>query len=220
MAKYRGSRGSLSQGGVIVGSAFTKGTRAQGQTSHTFDGNGATLNGVVRPGDRFTVAGDAQQYTVVTGGVIGAGVANEVVVTFTPAIVPGGGWADNAAVTFVSNSMSQIRAFEVELERPYIEGTVMGDNGQTGTLDIPRARGRITALLDYADLKQKALIDQVKSGTDEVALALTLVISSGKHIWLDAFCPRARVNAQIGQLIPVEFDFQSEGGLSTSFNWN
>jgi len=216
MAKYRGIKGKAVLGGVVVGTPLVQGAVAQSATSATIDGAG--FNGVVRPGDTFTVAGDAQVYTVQTGGVVGDPTPNQVAVTFTPGVVPGGGWADNSAVTFASNSVAQVKDWQATVSRPVLEVTTMGDEARSITLDTPDWKGRIMALLDYGDAKQQAFIDAVNTNDDPTALAVALVAADGKLFWGDLLPLNARIRAQRGALFEVEFDFQGEGALTP--NWN
>lgn len=214
-APYRGVKGKAALGGVTTGSPLVQGATAQGASAATFDG--AALEGVVRPGDQFTVAGDGQTYTVVTGGVVGAVTAHEVDVTFTPNVQVAGGWADNAAVTLASNSIAQVTAWEATPSRPVIEHTTMGDAGKRITLDVPGWAGRVTVQMDYGDTKQKAFIDAVNSNADATALAVMLVVSSAKQCWGDLMPTNAKITGQRGALFMVEFDFEGEGALTP--NW-
>jgi len=122
MAKYRGSQGNAVFGGVLVGSPLVQGAVAQGASAATFDGS--PLTGTILPGDKFTVAGDVTEYTIVTGGEVAS---NQLAVTFGPTVQDAGGWADNAAVSFVSNSVANVREWEATPSRPIIEATVMTD---------------------------------------------------------------------------------------------
>src|SRR5690606_4536709 len=119
-------------------SPLVNGAVAAGQTSASIDGS--SLTGVIRPGDKFTVAGQATEHTIVTGGVVSDGTANEIPVTFTPA-VPSGGWANNAVVTFVSNSIAQVKEWQADVSRPVLDPTVMGDVADRVDLDIPQWSG-------------------------------------------------------------------------------
>lgn len=221
MSEFRGIKGKAALGGVIAGSPLVKGAVAQGQAAATFDG--AAFNGVIRPGDTFTVAGDAQTYTIVTGGVVGATTANERSVTFTPNVQPGGGWADNAAVTFVSNSVAQVKAWEAVPSRPVIEKTTMGDIARRITLDVPMWRGTVRVTMDYGDTKQAAFVDAVLTNNDASALAVALVVASTastgpKQFWGDIMPQNAKVTGQRGALFEIEFSFEGEGALTP--NWN
>lgn len=218
MSTYRGTDGFLALGGAIDGSVYIKGAVAEDETSATIDGNGAALEGVVRPGDEFTVAGDAQDpYTIVTGGVIGASVANELDITFSPDVQEATGWDDNAAATFVANSIAQITQWSLDSDRDVLDTTVMGSTGKEKTLDLPDWRGRATALLDYGDAYQAEFIDQAKANAIPTALALTLGIIEGRQFWGDVLAQGFSVTGQQGQIFTVEFSFEGTGALAA--NW-
>lgn len=219
MATHRGSDGFLSLGGARKGSAYVKGAVAQGVSSLTLDGNGAALSGVIMPGDTFTVAGDAQEYTVVSGGVIGSSVASELAgVTFTPTVVPGGGWADNAAITFASNSVGETRKWETNATRAVLDDTVMGDTAETARLDILKWVGKAECLLDKGDTKQNLLINAVLSGTATGQYGLMLGLGSGKALWGDIVANNFAIVSQRGALVTVAFTFEGTGAVSVDWN--
>lgn len=206
MSRYRGSKGRFAVGGVIVGTPLVQGAVAQGAGAATFDAT--SLTGVVQPGDTFTVAGDPQTYTIVTGGVIAS---NEVAVTFTPTVQVVGGWADNALVTPAVNSMGHVKEWEATLARPWMDGTCMGDEAQTGDLDIPMSEGRAMVLLDYADTKQAAVVDQARENADSAALALALVVATGKFLYVDALMSSIRVRSERGNYVEAEVQWRGQG---------
>lgn len=216
MTRFRGVKGRAALGGAFTGSPLIQGAVAQGVGAATIDG--AALNGVIRPGDKFTVAGDAQEYTIVTGGVIGSVTPNELAISFTPNVVPGGGWADNAAVSFTSNSVAQVKEWSLNPSRPFLDGVCMGDEAQVGDLDQPKATGRIKVLFDYGDTKQKAYVDELLSNNAATALALTLVVAPGKQFWGDTRVVSGAVTSRRGAYVEADLVFESEGAWGA--NWN
>lgn len=82
--------------GTLTGSPLINGAVAADATTMSIDAG--ALTGTVVEGDIFTVAGDTQQYVVVTGGTAAANALAGI--TFQPPCVAG--FADNAAVTFVA----------------------------------------------------------------------------------------------------------------------
>lgn len=216
MSRYRGVKGKAALGGVVTGSPLVQDAVAQGASGATFDGSG--FNGVVRPGDVFTVAGDEQEYTVVSGGVVGATTPNELDLTFAPTVQPAEGWDDNAAVTFQSNSIAQVLAWEATPSRPIIETTTMGQEARRITLDVPGWRGRVRVQLDYGDAAQKDLVDAIKSNDAVPPVAVVLVAADDKQFWGDLEPVNARVGAQRGALVEADFEFEGEGALA--INWS
>lgn len=213
MSKYRGSQGNAVFGGILVGSPLVQGAVAQGATSATFDG--VSLTGTVLPGDKFTVAGDAQEYEIVTGGEVSG---NQIAVTFTPSVQEAAGWADNAAVTFVSNSVANVREWEATPSRPIIEATVMTDEAERRDLDVPKWSGRAVVFLDYGDAKQKAFIDQVTSNDPVSPISVTLVVAEAKNLWGTLVPANAGVTQRRGAYFEVTFDFEGEGVLNPDWN--
>lgn len=215
MAKYRGSKGNAVLGGILVGSPLVQGAVAQAATAATIDGS--PLTGVIRPGDTFTVAGDAQTYTIVTGGLVASGTPNEIPITFTPGVVPGGGWADNAAATFAANSIAQVKEWEATPSRVVLDPTVMGDIAQRTDLDLPKWNGRVVVLFDYGDTKQKAYVDRVIADGTSAGMALTLVVSSQRNLWGDIHPTSVQIGGKIGAYYQAVINFEGEGALG--FDW-
>lgn len=215
MSMYRGSQGNAVLGGILVGTPLVQGAVANGASAATFDA--ATLTGVVRPGDTFTVAGDAQEYTIVTGGVVSQGTPNEVDVTFTPTVQAAGGWADNALVSFTNNSIAQVKEWGATPSRPVLDPTVMGDTAQRRDLDIPMWNGRVVVLFDYGDPEQKAYVDEILSNSAPSGLALTLVTYSERNLWGDIVPTSAQITGRLGAYYMATLVFEGEGALA--FDW-
>ncbi len=216
MSTFRGLDGAVSLGGVIsAGSPLVQGAVAQGASSATFDGS--PLRGVILPGDKFTVAGDAQQYTIVTGGAIGAVTPNQIAISFTPNVVPGGGWADNAAVTFVSNSLAEVTEWSLNAERDLLEDTVMGDIAKTFKAGLNMASGVVTCWLDYGDAEQKKLIDDIKASGSAV-LGLVLITATSKQFWGMVVATGLQVNVDKQTIVSVSFNYQAATPFAV--NWN
>lgn len=209
MAKYRGSQGNAHFGGAVQGTPLVQGAVAQGATAATFDA--ASLTGTILPGDVFTVAGDAQEYTVVTGG---AAASDELAITFTPAVVPGAGWADNAAVTLASNSVANVVEWEAEVSRPVLEASVMQSAAREIDLDIPGWRGSVVCFLDYGDERHAALIDAAVSNAAADPISVTLSVAPGKNLWGALHPMDLAVVARMGAFFEVSFNFEGEGALA------
>lgn len=220
MSTFRGSKGLLALGGLQSGSPQLKGAVAQGATQATIDGGGSALTGAILDGDEFTVAGDATTYTVTADARIGENTANEVTISFDPAVQVSGGWADNAAVSFVANSIAQVRRWDAETSRPYRRDDTMGDDARTGKLDIPQWTGSAEALLDYADPEQADVIDEIKGNAAPSNFGAYLQVASGpmKGLYGHILPVDASVVAEKGSLVTVEFNFEGEGSLAPDWN--
>lgn len=220
MSAFRGSVGFVAQGGVQDGSPQTDGAVAQGANQATLDGGGGGLTGVILEGDTFTVAGDAQVYTVTSDVVIGASTANEVTVEFTPGVQPSGGWDDNTAVTFSANSVAEVTRWEATPERPYINTTVLGDSARTGTLDIPEWSGSLRMLLDDADDQQSNLLNEVheNGAIQNLGAALVIEESPSKQVYGHIVATSAVVTAERGAMVEVEVSFNGEDAVAIDWN--
>lgn len=220
MTAFRGSKGFVAQGGVQSGSPQTKGTVAQGASTATLDGGGSALTGVLLEGDTFTVAGDAQVYTIAADAVIGASVANEVSISFTPTVQVAGGWADNAAVTFSANSLASVTRWEATVERPYIDKTVLGDAARTGTLDIPEWSGTIRMLLDDADPEQDNLINEAHQNNAVQNLGVALVVAEGpmKQVYGHIVAPSLTITGERGAMVEAEAQFNGQDAVALDWN--
>lgn len=216
MSTISGNSGLLSLGGYVVGTPLVDGAVGQSATAAIVDG---LTSGVVRPGDDFTVAGDGQTYTVVTGELVGGTSPGEVNITFTPGVVPGGGWANDAAVTFVSNSVAQVKSFEIDAERELLETTVMRDAARTFDAGFNLWTIRFDLLLDPADPEQVALIDGVTSnGGATGEFAMTVVAYDGVHWWGDITVLRGTLNQEIDAMVEFSCEANGRGALGTDFN--
>lgn len=213
MSSYRGTDGAVYHGGVLVGSPLVQGATAQGESTATFDA--ASLSGVVLSGDTFTVAGDGQTYTISATAVAAS---NEIDVSFTPTVQPGGGWSDNAAVTFTANSVANIRAWELDITRPVLDVTVMGDSAVAKDLDIPEWTGSIEALFDYGDTEQAEFVDRVKAGTSSTAVGFLVRTAASKNLYGTAQPSGAVVTSERGAIVGVRFNVAGSGALGVDWN--
>jgi hypothetical protein len=213
MSKFRGSKGFVALGGIVTGTALLNGAKAQGQLTANIDG--APLTGVILKGDKFTVAGDAQIYTIGVDVLI---TANAAAIAFTPAVVPGGGWADNAVITFASNSLAQVRSFDVNISRPPIDTTCMGDSAKKTALDTPQMSGSIVCLFDYGDAEQAEAIDEAKADGDIGEIGIVLGYDTDKQIYGHVAVPQVAIRSQRGQM--VEAALSVEGHGSVAVDWD
>lgn len=223
---FQGRRGFVSLGGFINaygGSPLVKGAVAQGGSSLTLDRNGSAIHGAVLPGDKFTVAGQAQQFTVVTGGVF-AGSPNQLAITFTPT-VPAGGLADNAVVTFVNNRLLEARDWSANADRVRIPRDVLGDKSKRYELGQLDWQGRTMAFFDYDDPLQAAVINNT-TADNPTTVGLVLVVQTGstspdtKVLYGVGRVEQFRVESTREALIPVEFDFVGSSAEGLAIDWH
>lgn len=193
MATFRGMDGLFVLGGILDGAPLVNGLLAAGATSMNIDA-APTLKGVVFAGDTFTLAGETGSpvHTVSGGPYVAA--ANAIAgITFTPAIAAGG-VADNAAVTFVSNSVAECRVWNQTSEIAVLAAAAMSDKWRRvrGGMAMWSADAEIH--LDYGDAKQKALIDKLFVATPvSVSAGLVLRVGSSKQFYGGALASGFRI---------------------------
>lgn len=220
MTTYRGMDGFLSFGGVLVATAgpLVNGALIAGATSLNLDGT--NLTGVLVTGDTFTLAGEAGTpvHTVTGGPYVAAG--NAIAgVTFTPAIAAGG-VADNAAISFTTNSVSEARLWNVNASKATLDTTKLGDQWQGNRGGIASWSGSGEAFLDYGDPRQAAMIDRLLSATPSADVPGVLFGTGSRKQWYAAavLTGLTIAGAAVGELFRVTFTFTGSGSLLP--NWN
>ncbi len=212
MSNSRGQDGGLILGGLLVGSPLVNGALNESDTTMSIDA--VSLTGVVIIGDTFTLAGEAGSPThTVTGGPFYVAAANAIAnITFSIGVAAGG-VANNAAVTFASNSVAEIRTWDLSAELEMIDDTVKQDTHRTFKGGLAKWNGSATAWLDYLDTQQAALIDEIATGSPDGTIAgLMFQVDSGKTWYGAAELLNFRVDSPEGTaLVPVSFDFQGSG---------
>jgi hypothetical protein len=217
MANFRGMDGYLSLGGILVASAGPLVNGALIATATTLNLDGTGLTGIVAKGDKFTLAGEAgSPVHTVTGGPFYVAAANAITgLTFTPAIA-GGGVLDNAAITFTSNSVAEMKVETISATQEVLEDTVQGDQWATCVGGLVKWTGSGEAWLDYGDPKQKILIDL--AGTLAQVDAVLFGISQKKQWYASALMSGFSVTSDKGAIVGVSFNFAGNGPLLP--NWN
>ena len=216
MATYRGQDGAVTLGGQLQGSPLVDGAVAQGLA--TFDIDAVSLTGVVLPNDTFTVAGDVQVYTVVSGGIVATNALTGI--TFTPTVVPGGGWSDNAAVTFVHPLMAEVVDWSLDIDRDELETSVKRDAGKTYDVGQIDWRADAAVRFDYDDAEQAQAVDQLLAGTP-TNFGLSLIVEDGKLFTASAWAGRIRVQSSLGGIVSGLITFlPAESGQSLAVDWN
>ena len=212
MSNSRGQDGGLILGGLLVGSPLVAGALIENDVVMSIDA--VSLTGVVIIGDTFTLAGEAGSPThTVTGGPVYVAAANAIAsITFSTGVAAGG-VANNAAVTFASNSVAEIRTWELASELEMIDDTVKGDTHRTFKGGLAKWNGTATALLDYLDTEQASLIDEIANDPPDGTIAgLMFQIASGKTWYGAGELSNFRAESPEGTaLVPVSFDFQGSG---------
>jgi len=217
MATYRGLDGYVATGGVQTGTPTVQGAVAQGASSATIDGGGAALTGVFLAGDTFTVAGDAQVYTISASVRIGATTADQAAITFSPSVQAVGGWADNALATFTSNSMSEVTSWSLTASRDVLEDTSMGDAAKTFVGGQGEWSAEITCWLDYSDPSQAELIDDIKASS-AADVGLVLGASPGKQFYGIAAPTGSNIDAEKSSLVQMTVNLKGAGTLGADWS--
>lgn len=212
MSTTRGQDGGLILGGLLVGSPLVNGALLENDT--TMDIDAVSLTGVVIVGDTFTLAGEAGSPThTVTGGPFYVAAANAIAsITFSTAIAAGG-VANDAAVSFTSNSVAEITAWSITAGLEMIDDTVKEDTHRTFKGGLAIWSGTATAWLDYLDTEQASLIDEIANDPPDGTIAgLMFQISSGKTWYGAAELSNFSTESPEGSALQaVSFDFQGSG---------
>ena len=212
MSNARGQDGGLILGGLLVGSPLVNGALIENDT--TMDIDAVSLTGVVIVGDTFTLSGEAGSPThTVTGGPFYVAAGNAIAsITFSTGVAAGG-VANNAAVSFTSNSVAEIRSWNLTAEIEIIDGTVKGDTHRIFKGGLAKWNGSATAWLDYLDTQQAALIDAIASGSPDGTIAgLMFQVASGQTWYGAAELSSFVTDSPEGSaLVPVTFEFQGSG---------
>lgn len=220
MSSYRALDGFFSFGGKLVASAgpFVNGAKTVGQTSLNLDGT--SLNGVVVAGDKFTIAGESgSPVHTVTGGPFYVAAANAINgLNFTPGIATGG-VADNAAITFTSNSVAECKAYGLRSSVNLLDDSVMGDVWKTFVVEQAEWDGSVDVLLDYGDPVQKLMIDALLASTPApVVPGVLFGVASKKEFYGGCILSGVEIVGQVGALVTAKFSLKGSGAVGTDWN--
>jgi len=212
MSNFEGQSGGLILGGLLVGSPLVDGALNAGET--TMDIDATSLTGVVIIGDTFTLAGESGSPThTVTGGPFYVAAGDAIASITFSTVIAAGGVANDAAVTFASNSVAEIRSWALTTALEMIDDTVKGDTHRTFLGGLATWEGTATAWLDYDDAEQAELIDAIATDPPDGAIAgLMFQVASGKTWYGAAEIQNFRIDSPEGSAVtPVTFDFQGTG---------
>ena len=217
MSNYRGQNGLLILGGELVGAPLLRAAYATSVTTVAVTGGVSTLTGILTVGDIFTVAGNTTEYTL-TGSFYVASTNAVAALVFTPAIVTA--FASNAAVTFESHSVAELKDWSFDSSIDLIDDTVKGDKHRTFKGGVAGHKGTATAWLDGGDEEQAALLAEIAAATpDGTVAALYFNISPGKGFYGAAVLSDFTAGSPEGSaLVPVTFSFQITGPLAKEWN--
>jgi hypothetical protein len=220
MTTYRGLDGFLSIGGILTttaGNVLLNGALIAGAQTLGLDGTG--LQGVVMKGDTFTIAGETgTPVHTVTNGPLTAAAGAVAGVQFTPGIA-GGGAADNAVMTWVSNVVVEARTWNVSAQQETLEDTALGDKWKTFVGGAASWSGQGEANLDYSDARQKTLIDKLLTATPALVVDGVLFGSANNKQWFgSAVLSGIQIAGGVGDLFKITFSFAGSGALLP--NWN
>jgi hypothetical protein len=224
MTTYRGMDGYLAIGGYLVGSGSPaiqlNAGLGSGASSMTLKGGSGVLNGVVAVGDTFVLAGETGTPThTVTGTSTYLAAGNLVSsVTFTPNTAST--VAISSGVTFTSNVIVQMKGWDYDTNVEMLDATYVGLAWRNFVGGVAGWKMKGSALLDYGDLRQKAIIDELIAAVPAPAVNCVVlgVNQTGPKQWFSAaVAQNLAIKSQTGALVTVEFDLTGSGALAT--NW-
>ena len=217
---FQGFNGLLVAGGIQDGAPRLNGALASAAATLALDDNGAgTLTGVILGGDTFTISGEtgSPTHTVTAGATFTIASASCTSITFTPAIATGG-VADNATITFTSNSVAQVTRWDMAVRQPMLDRTTLGDKWRRFKGGLASWTGTAEALLDYADPNQAKLIDRLVTATPaSTPSGMVLRLTTSKQWYGYAYLSRGRVMVQKDALVRIAFDFTGDGTTLPNF---
>lgn len=117
-------------------------------------------------------------------------------------------------------AVGEMLEWEINIARPYIEGTVMGDTAKKGDLDLPGATGRARVKLDYGNAQQASVLDMLVTDADPTPLAALFRASTTgpKQISCNVLPTSAAITARVlGGHIEATINFESDGAISIAW---
>lgn len=126
----------------------------------------------------------------------------------------------DGSIRFAANVVAEIKEWALNATIEELDDSVMGDNWATVVGGISRWTGSGTAQLDYGDTTgQKAIIDKLLIATPaSSSTALELRISATKFFTGNALVSGVSVNAGLGQIVMVSFNFTGNGQLTPTWS--
>lgn len=121
------------------------------------------------------------------------------------------------SISFGGNVVPEMDSWELQIDRPWMEATSMGDAAQKGDLDIPGGTGRASGRFDYGNTAHAAIVDALVSNDDTAPAAAVFIVATGKQLSCNVLPTSARIRAQRGNLVTVEFDFRTDGAISVAW---
>lgn len=213
---YPGYGGLFVLGGIVDGSPRLNGALASSITTMSIDDNGTgTMAGVILGGDTFTIAGEtgSPTHTVTAGTAFTIAGASCTSITFTPAIATGG-VSDNATLTFTSNSVAQIKGWELEVEHNILPTNYLGQKWEGNIGGLGAWRGKAEANLDYGATQQAALIDRFHGATPTMTnVGLVFRYGTSKNLYGYAVPKSIRSQHPVAGIVGITFEFEGDSTL-------
>ena len=120
-------------------------------------------------------------------------------------------------VTVGGAAVGELQSWSLNVSRPFIDTTAIGDNARTGVLDVPQGSGQLTANFDYGDAGQSDLIDALVTNTDPPPLAAVFQLDTGKTFSCNILPTSAGISAQRGSLITINISFEVDGPVTPAW---
>lgn len=182
---------------------------ASGALTLTIGSVSGALNGEIATGDTFTIVGETGSpvHTVTSGWY--KITANAATISFTTALASD--IAPGTAVSFTVNSIAQARMWNLRGQETPYDSTVMGNTSRHRMPGVTTFTGQGEAYLDYADLKQKALLDRIVSASPATAADVGILfrVASKKQFYGNALLSNLTITTPLQGLVTVTFDFES-----------
>jgi hypothetical protein len=218
MTTYRGLDGFLSLGGVVTGTPTLQISAATGASEVMIYNVGSTLTGIIAVGDKFTIS-DGVEHTV--AGTYYAAVGNSfgtVPIATTVATVA----ATGATVAFTANTVGECKLHSLTAELELLDSTVMGDEWRTFHATATLAAswsGSGECYLDYDDVPQKAMIDDIAASSPTGSTRATVfAVGADKLFYGSILMSGFTITHDNGALVTVQFNFTGAGSVRPEWN--
>ena len=211
MTTYRGMTGWLSLGGYLEGTPKIAATVAVGASEISITGGGSTLTGIVAVGDTFTITGVDGTHTV--AGSFYECTGNQITAFALVSDIATAPFID-ATVAFDSNSVGEVRLWNINAEVQFAEDTAMGDKWETRVAGMATWNGSAECMLDYDDARQAELIDLIAAVTPTPDINAVIFGHTEEKMWYAAsVLSNFAITQNKDDIVTVTFTFAGQGDI-------
>lgn len=124
----------------------------------------------------------------------------------------------DGSVTFGGGVVGEIVSWGANVTGEVIDDTALGDKWKTFKGGVGSWTGSAEAHLDYGDVNQQALVDELIAATPaSEPSAAEFLMATGKKLTGNILVTAIAITAQMGNTIKVSFTFQGSGAPSITW---